>query len=188
MVNCTLRGGSWLVVLAFLLLFGVGSSSALTSNHTAGAAFVQETPLINANAMETTWVSVPFPVVPAISKTLLDLAFQEHQYILAKTREEHDGKIYRDLQTAEASINITYLAFKGIQYERDEIESMLAEMRNRATTFVDKHEKGASRDKTWIKSALGGVAAAIILALILKDGFCHYFSFFGLCGDSSRMD
>ena len=61
-------------------------------------------------------------------------------------------------------------------------------MRNRATTFVDKHEEGASRDKRWIKPALGGVAAVIILAPILKDGFCHYFSFFGLCGDSSRMD
>ena len=61
-------------------------------------------------------------------------------------------------------------------------------MRNPATTFVDKHDEGVSRDKRWIKPALGGVAAAIILAPILKDGFCHYFSFFGLCGDSSRRD
>ena len=143
MVNCTLRGGSWLVVLAFLLLFGVGSTSALTINHTAGAAFVQETPLIIASAMETTWVSVPFTVVPAINKTLLDLAFQEYQYRLAKTWEEHDGNICGDLRTTEALTNITYLAFKGIEYEIDQIESILAEMRNRATTFVDKHEEGA---------------------------------------------
>ena len=150
---------------------------------------MQETPLIIASAMETTWVSVPFPVVTAINKTLLDLAFQEHQYMLAKTWEEHDEKICGDMCTTEALINITYLAFKGIEYEIDEIESILAEMRNRATeNFVDKHEEGASRDKRWIKPALGGVAAAIILAPILKDGFCHYFSFFGLCGDSSRMD
>ena len=53
---------------------------------------------------------------------------------------------------------------------------------------MDKHKEGASRDKRGIKPALGGVAAATILAPILKDGFCHYFSFFGLCGDSSRMD
>ena len=180
-----MRGGSWLVVL---LLFRVGSFLALTINHTAGAAFVQETPLIIASAMETTWVSVPFPVVPAFNKTLLDLAFQEHQSILAKTWEEHDGKICGDLRTTEALINITYLTFKGIEYEIDEIEWILAEKRNRATTFVDKHEEGASRDKRWIKPALGGVAAAIILAPILKDGFCHNFSFVGLCGDSSRMD
>ena len=140
MVNCTLRGGSFLVVLAFLLLFGVVSSSALTINHTAGAAFVQETTLIIASAMETTWVSVPFTVVPAINKTLLDLAFQEYQYRLVKTWEEHDGKICGDLRTTEALTNITYLAFKGIEYEIDEIESILAEMRNRATTFVEKHE------------------------------------------------
>ena len=108
--------------------------------------------------------------------------------MLAKTWEEHVGKICGDLRTTEALINITYLAFKEIEYEIDEIESILAEMRNRATTSVDKHEEGASRDKRWIKPALGGVAAAITLAPILKGGFCHYFSFFGLRGDSSRMD
>ena len=35
---------------------------------------------------------------------------------------------------------------------------------------------------------LGGVAAAIILAPILKDELCHYFLLFGLRGDSLRMD
>ena len=85
--------------------------------------------------------------------------------MLAKTWEEHDGKICKDLRTTEALINITYLAFKGIEYEIDENESILAEMRNRATTFVDKHEEGASRDKRWIKPALGGVAAQFYLLL-----------------------
>ena len=107
-----------------------------------GAAFVQETPLIIASAMETTWVSVPFPVVTAINKTLLDLDFQEHQYMLAKTWEDHDEKVCGDMRTTEALINITYLAFRGIEYEIDEIESILAEMRNRATILWTKMRRG----------------------------------------------
>ena len=61
-------------------------------------------------------------------------------------------------------------------------------MKNRATTFVDKHKRSSTRAKRWIKPALGGVAAAIVLAPILKEGFCHYFSFFGLCDGDSNLD
>ena len=147
-----------------------------------------ETPLIIASAMETSWVSVPFSVVPAINRTLLDIAFQEHQYMLADRWKEWDGKICGDSITTEAFVNLTYLAFKGIEYEISEIEAVLSEMKNRATTFVDKHERSSTRVKRWIKPALGGVAAAIVLAPILKEGFCHYFSFFGLCDGDSILD
>ena len=179
---------SWLVGLAILLLLGVWPSSAVTINHTAGAVFMAETPLIIASAMETSWVSVPFPVVPAINRTLLDIAFQEHQYMLAHRWKEWDGKICGDNITTEAFGNLTYLAFKGIEYEISEIDAVLYEMKNRATTFVDKHEKSSTRAKRWIKPALGGVAAAIVLAPKLKEGFCHYFSFFGLCDGDSNLD
>ena len=159
---------SWLVGLAIFLLLGVWPSSAVTINHTAGAVFMAETPLIIASAMETSWVSVPFPVVPAINRTLLDIAFQEHQYMLADRWKEWDGKICGDNITTEAFVNLTYLAFKGIEYEG--IEAVLYEMKNRATIFVGKHERSSTRVKTWIKPALGGVAAAIVLAPILKEG------------------
>ena len=147
-----------------------------------------ETPLIIASAMETSWVSVPFPVVPAVNRTLLDIAFQEHQYMLARRWENHGGFICGDEQFTKTLINITYFAFKGVEYEIQEIESVLEEMRKRATTFVDKHESSANRDKRWIKPALGGIAAAIVLTPILKEGICHYFSFFGLCGDDSAVN
>ena len=130
-----------------------------------------ETPLIIASAMETSWVSVPFPVVPAVNQTLLDIAFQEHQYMLTERWKEWNGKICGDRLTTEAFVNLTYLAFKGIEYEISEIEAVLHEMRNRATTFVDEHKESSPRGR-WIKSALGGIAAAIVLAPILKEGFC----------------
>ena len=85
-------------------------------------------------------------------------------------------------------MNLTYLAFKGIEYEISEIDAVLHEMRNRATTFVDKHEESSPRGRRWIKPALGGVAAAIVLAPILKEGFCHFCSFFGLCEGDTSMD
>ena len=147
-----------------------------------------ETPLIIASAMETSWVSVPFPVVPAINRTLLHIAFQEHQYMLADRWKEWNGKICGDNITTEAFVNLTYLAFKGIEYEISEIEAVLYEMKNRATTFVDKHERSSTRAKRWVKPALGGVALAIVLAPILKERFCHYFSFFGLCDGDSNLD
>ena len=107
--------------------------------------------------------------------------------MLAERWAEHKGKICGDFLTTSALLNITYLVFKGIEYEIEEIETVLAEMRKRATTFVDNRERAAARDKRWIKPALGGVAAAIVLAPILKEGFCHFFSFFGFCGDNSAM-
>ena len=67
----------------------------------------------------------------------------------------HEGKICGDLCTTESLINIERLAFKGIEYEIEEIESTGEDTRNRATFFVDKDEEGTSRDNRWIKPALG---------------------------------
>ena len=108
--------------------------------------------------------------------------------MLADRWKEWDGKICGDNLTTEAFVNLTYLALKGVEYEISEIEAVLYEMRNRATTFVDQHEGSSTRERRWIKPALGGVAAAIVLAPILKEGFCHYFSFFGLCDGDSNLD
>ena len=87
---------SRLVGLVIPLILGVWPSSAMTINHTAGAVFMAETPLIIASAMEMSWVSVPFPVVPAVNRTLLDIAFQEHQYMLTERWKEWNGKICGD--------------------------------------------------------------------------------------------
>ena len=85
-------------------------------NRTAGAAFMVETPIIIARAMETTWVLISFAVVPAINQTLLDIAFQW---------AEHKVKICGDSLTTSALVNITYLVFKGIEYEIEEIDTVL---------------------------------------------------------------
>ena len=127
---------SWLVGLAILLLLGVWPSSAVTINHTAGAVFTAETPLIIASAMETSWVSVPVPVVPAINRTFLDIAFQEHQCMLADRWKEWDGKICGDNITTEAFVNLTYLAFKGT----DSVQNGSTQLRvylGRCVEFLD---------------------------------------------------
>ena len=82
-----------------------------------------------------------FAVVPAINQTLLDIAFQEHQFMLAERWAEHKVKICGDSLTTSALVNITYLVFKGIEYEIEEIDTVLAEMRKRVTTFVDNRER-----------------------------------------------
>ena len=137
----------WLVGLVFFLLFGTWPSFAMKVNQTAGAAFMVETPIIIASPMETTWVSVSFAVVPAINRTVLDIAFQEHQFMLVEQWVEHKMKICGDSLTTSDLVNITYLVFKGIEYEIEEIDTVLAEMRKRVTTFVDNRERAAARDK-----------------------------------------
>ena len=60
-------------------------------------------------------------------------------------------------------------------------------MRRRTTTIVDNREESNPRDQRYVKAALGGAAAAIVLAPILKEGFYQYFSFFELSGDDSLI-
>ena len=59
-------------------------SDGISSNHTAGVALTTEEPVIIASAMESAWVSIPFPIIPAINKTHLDVAFQEFQFKFAE--------------------------------------------------------------------------------------------------------
>ena len=64
-----------LISIAVMRPMVAKKSDGISFNHTAGAAFTTETPVIIASAMESTWVSIPFPVLPATNKTHLDLVF-----------------------------------------------------------------------------------------------------------------
>ena len=65
-----------------------------------------------------------------------------------------------------------------------EIDIVLTEMRERAATYLNGTEAGLLGSKRFFKQLLGGIAAAIVLAPDLNTSFCHYFSFFGLCGSA----
>ena len=148
----------------------------ISFNHTAGAAFTTETPVIIASAMESTWVSIPFPILPAINKTHLDFAFQEFQFKFAKRwNGYYKQRICGNKELTKSYINVTYIALKGIEYEVDDIARVLAEMKIRAETFINGSLHTHSRERRWVKPLLIGAAAAIVLAPVLKQGFCHYF-------------
>ena len=161
----------------------------ISFNHTAGAAFTTETPVIIASAMESTWVFIPFPILPAINKTHLDVAFQEFQFKFAKRwNGYYKQRICGNKELTQSYINVTYIALKGIEYEVDDIARVLAEMKIRAETFINGSLHIHSRERRWVKPLLIGAAAAIVLAPVLKQGFCHYFSFFGFCGGRQAID
>ena len=161
----------------------------ISFNHTAGAAFTTETPVIIASAMESTWVSIPFPILPAINKTHLDFAFQEFQFKLAKRwNGYYKQRICGNMELTQGYINVTYIALIGIEYEVDDIARVLAEMKIRAETFINGSLHTHSRERRWLKPLLLGAAAAIAQAPVLKQGFCHYFSFFGFCGGRQAID
>ena len=82
------------------------------TNHTAAAAFTNETPLINAIAVEEILVSIPFPSLPALNKTALDLAFREFQYKLAKQWTAYGGHIYGQEELSGVLVNVSYKGLK----------------------------------------------------------------------------
>ena len=106
----------------------------LTTSHTAGAVFTTGTPVIIASALESTWVSVPLPVLPALNLTSLDIAFQEFLYEFAMQWKKHYGRFCKNTFTTEVLMNMTYIALKGLEYEMLEIDIVLTEMRERAAT------------------------------------------------------
>ena len=81
-------------------------------------------------------------------------------------------------------MNTIYLALNGLGYERLKIDIILTGMREGAATYLSGTEAGLSRSHRLFKPLLGGIAAAVTLAPVLKAGFCLEFSLFGLCGDA----
>ena len=67
--------------------------------------------------------------------------------MLADRWKEWDGKICGDNITTEAFVNLTYLAFKGIEYKISEIEAVLYEMKNRSTKGAPREQKGGSSQR-----------------------------------------
>ena len=55
------------------------TAKTLEYNNTAGVVFVPEIPVIVASSLEAAWVSIPFPPLPNLNVTHLDLAFQQFQ-------------------------------------------------------------------------------------------------------------
>ena len=68
--------------LAFFFLSGTVQSEI--ERNTAGAAFIQKTPVIISRGLEATRVTVPIPGLPAKNLTHLDLAYQEFQLNLSQ--------------------------------------------------------------------------------------------------------
>ena len=155
--------------LLFLFLM-LGCAICLTTNHTAGAVFTTETPVIIASALEKTWVSVPLQVLPALDITALDIAFQEFQYDFAMRWKKHHGRFCKTLLPRKL-MNTTYLALKGLEYEMLKIDIVPTKIRERAATYLNGTEAGLSRSKPFVKPQLNGIAAAIVLAPVLKAGF-----------------
>ena len=62
-------------------------------------------------------------------------------------------------------------------------------MLKRALTYLNGTEAGLLKSKRFVKPLLGGRAAVIVLARVLKAGFCHT-SFSGLRGgaDLARIE
>ena len=112
---------------------------------------------------------------------------REFQKKLGKRWKAYGGHICGEEQLTSVLVNVGYMGLKGVQYELDEIAKTLTEKRERAGTFKNGSEGTHARERRRVKVALAGASAVIVLTPLLKEGFCHYFSFFGFCGRSSAL-
>ena len=178
--------------IALLILAEIVRSEI--ERNTAGAVFIPETPVIISSGLEATWVTVPIPGLPAINLTHLDLAYQEFQLNLAIKWRGYDGTICGDQETHDRLLNSTYVTIKGVEYEVQEIEKVWRDIKDRIGTFVNGTTNPRhGRERRGAGAIFAGIAAvsvvsSIVLAPVLKEGFCHYMSFFGFCGSSKDID
>ena len=172
-----------LISIAVMESMEARKSEGISFNHTAGVVFKTETPVIIVSSVEITWILIPFPILPAIKKAHLDTAFQELQFKFAERwNGYYKQRICGNKEQTQNKINVSYKALKGIEFEVDDIARVLAEMKVRAENFNNCSLHTHSRERRWVKPLLIRVAAAIVLAPILKLEFWHYFSFFRFCG------
>ena len=178
--------------LALLSLAGVVQSG--TERNTAEVVFIPETPVIISNGLEATWLTVPIPGLPAKNLTHSDLGYQEFQLNLAIKWRGYDGTICGDQETHERLLNSTYVTIKGVEYEVQEIEKAWRDNNHRIGTFVNGTiNPHHGRERRGAGAIFAGIAAvllvsSIVLAPVLKEGFCHYMSSFGFCGSSKDID
>ena len=149
---------------------------------------------IVSSGLEATWVSVPIPGLPAVNLTHLDLTYQEFQLNLAIKWRGYDGTICGDQETHDRLLNSTYVIIKGVEYEVQETEKVWRDIKDRIGTFVNgTTNPHHGRERRGAGAIFAGIAAvsvvsSIVLAPVLKEGFCHYMSFFGFCGSSKDID
>ena len=133
------------LTLRLLFLFPMlRCAICLITNQKAGAVFTTETPVTIASALQSTWVSVPLPVLIAFNLTSLDFAFQEFEYEFAVRWRRHHGRIGKNIFTTEVLMNTTYLALEGLEYEMLEIDIVFTKMRERSATYLNGTEAGLS--------------------------------------------
>ena len=125
-------------------------------------------------------MSVPLPVLPALNLTSIDIAYQVFEDEIAMQWKKRHGRFCINTFKIEVLINTIYLALKGLEYEMLEIDIIVTGKKERAATYMSGTEAGLSILPRFGKPLLGGIAAAIALAPVLKTGFCLYLSFFGL--------
>ena len=176
--------------LILLVCWGFPTAKTLEYNNTAGEVFVPEIPVIVASSLEAAWVSIPFPPLPNLNVTHLDLAFQEFQHNFRKAWGRAKGTDFcGNASLTHALFNITYIGLKNVEKVFLEVKDDLTEMRERAQTFIVHRELHKGRTKrgalTVVVAGVAATAAAITLLPKLIDGFCP-FTF--MCGDSGKYD
>ena len=95
----------------FLLLAGTVQSEI--ERNTAGAAFIQETPVIISRGLKATRVTVPIPGLPAKNLNHLDLAYQEFQLNLSEKWRGYEETMCVDRQTHERLLKSTFAITKS---------------------------------------------------------------------------
>ena len=130
-------------------------------NHTAGAVFVGETPVLMATSMSSVWVSIPFPRLPALNKTHLELTFQEFHNQLAYRWRLINGMICGWATVNKPFVNTTYWRVKGLESEIIQIEDDVTEIR--APTFIQGTSSDElTRSRRWVKAVEVGEAQPLV--------------------------
>ena len=178
-----------LLSLLLLVCWGFPTANTLTYNNTAGVVFTPEPPVIIASSLEAAWITIPFPSPPALNVTHLDIVFQEFQYKSRKSWKPWGGNICANEEITDATFNVTFLGLKNVEKAYLEVMDDLAEMRERAQTFIRHRDIHPDRDRrgalTVLLAGVAATAAAITLLPRFLDDFCP-FTF--MCGDSGKYD
>ena len=102
-----------LISIAMMGPTGARKLDDISLNHTAGASFTKETPVIIASVMESTWVSIPFPILLAINKNHLDVAFKEFQFKFAERWNVYCKQwICGNKELTQSYIKVSYITLK----------------------------------------------------------------------------
>ena len=100
-----------------------------------------------------------FPYSSGYHKTHLGLAFQEFHFKFMERRNGYNKqRMCGNKQLMQSYINVSYIALKGIEYEVNDTDLVLAEIKIRGETFINGSLHIHSRERRWVKPLLIGTA------------------------------